>query len=86
MGGSLVSFSPRDHPSQANVQGMEPGILAPEFRIAEFGVHSMETLAIEFGFSDKPCDKLLDGKKGMTDRFLLRAFPILPVDTLSREQ
>ena len=46
----------------------------------------LESFAIEFGFSGKPCHKLLDGKMGITGRFLLRAFPISPVDTLLRGQ
>ena len=46
----------------------------------------LESFAIEFGFSGKPCHKLLDGKMGMTGRFLLRAFTISPVDTLPHGQ
>ena len=48
--------------------------------------HPLEAFAIKFGFHIEPCHKLLDGKMGITDRFLLRAFQISSVDTLPRER
>lgn len=40
---------------------------------------SLETFAIEFGFSGEPCDKLLDGKMGIAGYFLIRVFRSLPL-------
>lgn len=38
--------------------------------------------AIEFGFPKSPCNKQHDGKRGKTNRMLLRAYRISAVDTV----